>query len=491
MTINIKIDNLIKQLQVCIAEKKVASNPLNILMKFQKETENSKNVVEALLEKFASTVDFWKLNVLSYTLSEYKDTVSKESIQKFLIKSKLNGYKQNRLILVLQEHPDFDFANFVEEYPQKIKLVNYTVRNIVNQLEDNAGNIDDIVKSLQLSDDSFYQHLIDNLCYIYKKKSVYLLAYFAEFPQKEISLAAISALAKQNSTWSGKALRNLVMHSKECEKFLPKDLNRTEKILETHLSWLDSYGNQMLVFCTKKSIDVFIINQENGLQKCMTWNELSSLEQKNILESWQKNTGIQGIEVSVAIEILQNALYKNKQIQCPLPASFGIRNILSAAELMPKEYVIDSDKMNLGHVQNNMYKLTKNSGYLAKEFPFNQWWINTKPCHDYISRYVGNDKNIKYDALQGFVSNFWENNRENLANKFLITADFMHMISESKYKKQIETSLALHLFLKKQKKTMLDIPFVKQLALINIRKVQETKNENENDNENDLKNEND
>ncbi|WP_372364724.1 hypothetical protein [Candidatus Uabimicrobium sp. HlEnr_7] len=474
MATDIQLNNLIDKLLFQISQKKVSENVQDILDSFFEQTQE-KDIVDNILQNFSETSDFWRLNIISYLLSQCKSKVSKESIQKYLLESELNDYKRNRLVLVLQEHPNFDFSNFAQTYPLKVKLVNYAVRSLVNNIDDHGENLEEITNDLQpkLNDPVFCENLITNLCYIYKKKSIWLLGYIAESTTNEaIASLAIQALEKQKSDHAAKILNNLTIHRSKNLNDGDENNSSFQKISPCFISWLDSYGNQMIVCCSENEgnygISTFMINQEKGLQSFLSWKNITHSKQKSIIEDWKQNTDLREIPSEKVQQILQGSLWNNKSEQVAPPVSFILRDIFPGQQLMPTKYTVNLsvDK------QDNNYRLIQNSGYLVKEFPFNQWWMNSKNCQEYVVNNIAEQKNVDYSALQSFINEFWEQKRNQIANKLLLTADLMRTISPNKYQKQIATSLALYSCLLSNNKPMWDIPFIRQLALVNIRQIQ-------------------
>ena len=210
-----------------------------------------------------------------------------------------------------------------------------------------------------------------------------------------------------------------------------------------------------------------MINQTKGLQRFLSWKDLSVEEQTAIVNDWQNNAGIRKVSAAKAQQMIQGALWNNQQQKLPLPASFCLRDIFSGKDLTPQKFV-----SNLEAKEENGYRLVQNSNYLVKEFPFNQWWLNFDNCREYVVNNIAERKNVDYAALKGFISEFWEHRREEIAQKLILTADLMHAIASEDYQKQIQTCLALHTCLLNNNKPLWDIPFIRQLALINIRQIQ-------------------
>ena len=463
------LNNLIDKILFQISQKKVSENVQEILSLFFEETPEEQ-IVKHGLQKFSETSDFWELNIISYLLAQCKNDVSKESIQKYLLESELNDYKRNRLVLVLQEHPNFEFSNFARVYPHKIKLVNYAVRSLVNNIDDHGENLEEVTCQLRskLNDRIFCENLIINLCYIYKKKSIWLLGYLAESAEDEIALLAIKALKKQTSQYASKILNNLAIHREKYSSYLEEHtVDSSQKISDCFISWLDSYGNQMIVCCSehrdKYCISTFMINQQKGLQSFLSLKNLSRHKQESMINDWKNSADIREIPIDKAQKILRGALWKNQGEH--ITPSFLVRDIFPGKDLTPQEYTLD-----LKSTEDN-YRLVQNSSYLVKEFPFNQWWMNFEDCREYVNNNVAEQKNVDYAVLQNFISEFWEQRRNEIAQRLLLTADIMQTISPEKYQKQIQTCLALNSCLLSGKQ-MRDIPFIRQLALINIRQIQ-------------------
>ncbi|BBM87522.1 hypothetical protein [Candidatus Uabimicrobium amorphum] len=463
------LNNLIDKILFQISQKRVSENVQKILdVFFEKTPEES--IVEHGLQKFSETSDFWELNIISYLLAQCKSDVSKESIQKYLLESELNDYKRNRLVLVLQEHPNFEFNNFASIYPHKIKLVNYAVRSLVNNIDDHGENLEEVTCQLQpkLNDRVFCENLILNLCYIYKKKSIWLLGYLAESASEDIALLAINALKKQTSDYALKILNNLAIHREKHRSHLEEQKpDCSQAVSDCFISWLDSYGNQMIVCCSEENdkycISTFMINQEKGLQSFLSLENLSRYKQEAMINDWKNSADIREIPLDKAKKILRGALWKNKG-QHVTPA-FLLRDIFPGEDLIPQEYIVDLETTE------DHYRLIQNSSYLVKEFPFDQWWMNFQDCREYVTNNIAEQKNVDYAVLQNFISEFWEQRRNEIAQRLLLTADIMHTISSEKYQKQIQTCLALNSCLLSGKQ-MRDIPFIRQLALINIRQIQ-------------------
>lgn len=75
--------------------------------------------------------------------------------------------------------------------------------------------------------------------------------------------------------------------------------------------------------------------------------------------------------------------------------------------------------------------------------------------------------------MKEFTETFFSNQETEIAQKFLYMADFMNILSSQDYQKQIETCMAIYIAITKEKTPLVEIAFIKQLVLINIRNIQE------------------
>lgn len=452
---------------------------------YRKRVSVARCLLQLLLD--LQTQDY-KTSAIAFILSRCDSEKTLKIILSFMKSAEASDKLRRKLFLVLEKYQCTDkIPELVKSFKDKDLLAEYALNSFLHYLGPNGENLNTIAKYLENHETEFYHTLTANLTHVADESSLWLLGMLAEFSDGSVAERAIQALGYRKSPIAYEILENLIIHAEDKKNAQEKALNRLMQSNiskppirsltphKSYLSWIDGLGNRILLVSRRTVrgqifMVTFLLNEETGIQDCTIWHSITALEMDSFVKSLEVQTGLKQIDYTLGVKFMEDALWKVIRNQkLPAPNFLLARRIFGAHKLTPRKYEPSPAHMGIEYVYAKRDNLIASSEDLLRNLPFSEWLVDTPEALEFVKSRPSLEKNtkIRKDVLQQFVRLFIVPQKEKWQERFLITADFLHLTSPRISRQQIETCLALYLTLS-EKEALASIPFIIKLAELSI-----------------------
>ncbi len=434
-----------------------------------------------------------EMSIIAWLLSQCPPDKAIKNIEEFMSNKEVPDKIKRKLLLVLEQYGQLDkLSRCVAYVTDKEALADHALNSLLEYIGAAGDNLNHVFKHLTSQETDFYHALTANLTYRTDEQSLWLLGLLAELPNAAVADSAIQALGYRKSPLAYELLENIITHQEDSKEVRLKAMNRlaqsgisrdSTRMMAPHkcyLSWIDSSGNRILLVSRRTgrgrlAMVTFMLHEENGVQDCTIWNDISSFEMDSLIKGLETQTGLKQVDYSISLQMVEHCLYKTIQNKRLIPPNFLIaRRIFGAQKLAPHPYEISLEEMGIQYVEKKLAELLSVSESLIKDHPFSEWAIDTPEAVEFVKNrpsLIGTKK-IRKDILTQFVKICFESKREKWQERFLFTAEFLHRTSPRTYRAQIEIGLAIYLSLKKGT-PFAEIPFMIELSQLSIQRLVE------------------